>query len=294
MANPLLDALLADREGNSASGFSPMSAPTPAAGARMIDFATPLPEMTPDAATSEDTLAFPEEVDQTYTPLDAPEPAETSAEIAPAPRANPLLAALQADQAATQQAVAEATTPDDRLPVIRPELADALGVLDYRDPQEGQRRQQAAAVGEILNLPMFERVNLGAAPVNADGTVTIRRAQAVSPEAQAAADARMANIRTMAAGEMLVEESPKEVGTLQGIANAAQNAFDSARQALMATDGLDANDASEIARIEYNKAARRVAPGYAAYQQAEGWDAAKAFAKNPFEVTTNIITEGLA
>ena len=294
MANPLLDALLADREGNSASGFSPMSAPTPAAGARMIDFDTPLPEMTPDAATSEDTLAFPEEVDQTYTPLDAPEPVETSAEIAPAPRANPLLAALQAEQAATQQAVAEATTPDDRLPIISPDLADALGVLDYRDPQEGQRRQQAAAVGEILNLPMFERVNLGAAPVNADGTVTIRRAQAVSPEAQAAADARMANIRTMAAGEMLVEESPKEVGTLQGIANAAQNAFDSARQALMATDGLDANDASEIARIEYNKAARRVAPGYAAYQQAEGWDAAKAFAKNPFEVTTNIITEGLA
>jgi hypothetical protein len=62
----------------------------------------------------------------------------------------------------------------------------------------------------------------------------------------------------------------------------------------MATDGLDENDASQIARIEYNKAARRVAPGYAAYQQAEGWDAAKAFAKNPFEVTANIITEGLA
>lgn len=202
MANPLLDALLADREGNSASGFSPMSAPTPAAGARMIDFATPLPEMTPDAASSEDTLAFPEEVDQTYTPLDAPEPAETSAEIAPAPRANPLLAALQADQAATQQAVTEATTPDDRLPIIRPELADALGVLDYRDPQEGQRRQQAAAVGEILNLPMFERVNLGAAPVNPDGTVTIRRAQAVSPEAQAAADAQMEIIRRDAAAEM--------------------------------------------------------------------------------------------
>jgi hypothetical protein len=62
----------------------------------------------------------------------------------------------------------------------------------------------------------------------------------------------------------------------------------------MATDGLDENDASQIARIEYNKAARRVAPGYAAYQQAEGWDAVKAFAKNPFEVTANIITEGLA
>lgn len=214
MANPLLDALLADREGNSASGFSPMSAPTPAAGARMIDFATPLPEMTPDAATSEDTLALPEEVDQTYTPLDAPEPAETSAEIAPAPRANPLLAALQADQAATQQAVAEATTPDDRLPIIRPELADALGVLDYRDPQEGQRRQQAAAVGEILNLPMFERVNLGAAPVNADGTVTIRRAQAVSPEAQAAADEQMEIIR-LAAAKNLNPPTPSFLDKIQ-------------------------------------------------------------------------------
>ena len=214
MANPLLDALLADREGNSVSGFSPMSAPTPAAGARMIDFATPLPEMTPDAASSEDTLAFPEEVDQTYTPLDAPEPAETSAEIAPAPRANPLLAALQADQAATQQAVAEATTPDDRLPVIRPELADALGVLDYRDPQEGQRRQQAAAVSEILNLPMFERVNLGAAPVNADGTVTIRRAQAVSPEAQAAADQQMEIIR-LAAAKNLNPPTPSFIDKIQ-------------------------------------------------------------------------------
>jgi hypothetical protein len=130
--------------------------------------------------------------------------------------------------------------------------------------------------------------------VNTDGTVTIRRAQAVSPEANAAAAKQLENLRIMAAGEMLVEESPKEVGTLQGIANAAQNAFDSARQALMATDGLDENDASQIARIEYNKAARRVAPGYAAYQQAEGWDAVKAFAKNPFEVSANIITEGLA
>lgn len=299
MANPLLDALLADREGNSASGFSPMSAPMPAAGARIIDFNTPLPEMSPDAASSEDTLAFPEEVDQTYMPLDTPEPVEPANEMVAPSTANPLLAALQADQAlaaeaATQQAVAEATAPTENLPVLKSDLANALGVLDYRDPEEGARRQQAAAMGEILGLPEYEKVQLGAAPVNTDGTVTIRRAQAVSPEANAAAAAKLANMRTMAAGEMLVEESPKEVGTLQGIANAAQNAFDSARQALMATNGLDANDASEIARIEYNKAARRVAPGYAAYQQAEGWDAAKAFAKNPFEVTANIITEGLA
>ena len=210
------------------------------------------------------------------------------------PKGNPLLDVIQANEAATQQAVAEATTPSENLPVLKSDLANALGVLDYRDPEEGQRRQQAAAMGEILGLPEYEKVQLGAAPVNADGTVTIRRAQAVSPEANAAAAKQLANMQTMAAGEMLVEESPKEVGSLQGIANAAQNAFDSARQALMATDGLDENDASQIARIEYNKAARRVAPGYAAYQQAEGWDAAKAFAKNPFEVTANIITEGLA
>jgi hypothetical protein len=210
------------------------------------------------------------------------------------PKGNPLLDVIQANEAATQQAVAEATTPTENLPVLKSDLANALGVLDYRDPEEGQRRQQATAMGEILGLPEYEKVQLGAAPVNDDGTVTIRRAQAVSPEANAAAAKQLANMQTMAAGEMLVEESPKEVGTLQGIANAAQNAFDSARQALMATDGLDENDASQIARIEYNKAARRVAPGYAAYQQAEGWDAAKAFAKNPFEVTANIITEGLA
>ena len=91
---------------------------------------------------------------------------------------------------------------------------------------------------------------------------------APDPDVRSAAAERLANIQTMAAGEMLVDQSPKEVGTLKGIANAAQNAFDSARQALMATDGLDENDASQIARIEYNKAARRVAPGYAAYQQA--------------------------
>lgn len=207
MANPLLDALLADREGNSASGFSPMSAPMPAAGARIIDFNTPLPEMSPDAASSEDTLAFPEEVDQTYMPLDTPEPVEPANEMVAPSTANPLLAALQADQAlaaeaATQQAVAEATAPTENLPVLKSDLANALGVLDYRDPEEGARRQQAAAMGEILGLPEYEKVQLGAAPVNPDGTVTIRRAQAVSPEAQAAADAQMEIIRRDAAAEM--------------------------------------------------------------------------------------------
>ena len=294
MANPLLDALLADRSASDPAFPDPAAAPTPEAGARMIDFATALPEAEP---LSGDEITFPGEQAAALAPFEEVDSEmESPATPATLPR-NPLLDSLFADQqaqAATQQAVAEATTPDQNLPIATPELADALGVLDYRDPQEGARRSQAAALGEILGLPEYEKVQLGAAPVNADGTVTIRRAQAVSPEANAAAAKQLENLRIMAAGEMLVEESPKEVGTLQGIANAAQNAFDSTRQALMATDGLDENDASQIARIEYNKAARRVAPGYAAYQQAEGWDAAKAFAKNPFEVTANIITEGLA
>jgi hypothetical protein len=260
----------------------------------MIDFATALPEAEP---LSGDEITFPGEQAVALAPFEEVDSEmESPATPATLPR-NPLLDSLFADQqaqAATQQAVAEATTPNQNLPIATPELADALGVLDYRDPQEGARRSQAAALGEILGLPEYEKVQLGAAPVNDDGTVTIRRAQAVSPEANAAAAKQLENLRIMAAGEMLVEDSPKEVGTLQGIANAAQNAFDSARQALMATDGLDENDASQLARIEYNKAARRVAPGYAAYQQAEGWDAVKAFAKNPFEVSANIITEGLA
>ncbi len=294
MANPLLDALLADRSASDPAFPDPAAAPTPEAGARMIDFATALPEAEP---LSGDEITFPGEQAVALAPFEEVDSEmESPATPATLPR-NPLLDSLFADQqaqAATQQAVAEATTPNQNLPIATPELADALGVLDYRDPQEGARRSQAAALGEILGLPEYEKVQLGAAPVNDDGTVTIRRAQAVSPEANAAAAKQLENLRIMAAGEMLVEDSPKEVGTLQGIANAAQNAFDSARQALMATDGLDENDASQLARIEYNKAARRVAPGYAAYQQAEGWDAVKAFAKNPFEVSANIITEGLA
>jgi hypothetical protein len=299
--NPLLDIIRSS--GSSAR-----------AGALAIDQDTALPEQVEvpypqsDLVGALDSMDLTEDAPQDVAANEAPaEPAPLpkgnplmdiirgNAPAAPTlPKGNPLLDVIQANEAATQQAVAEATTPAENLPVLKSDLANALGVLDYRDPEEGQRRQQATAMGEILGLPEYEKVQLGAAPVNADGTVTIRRAQAVSPEANAAAAKQLANMQTMAAGEMLVEESPKEVGSLQGIANAAQNAFDSARQALMATDGLDENDASQIARIEYNKAARRVAPGYAAYQQAEGWDAAKAFAKNPFEVTANIITEGLA
>lgn len=189
-------------------GMDPSAAPTPRQGAQIIDFETPLPGMDPAAGA----VDMPPEQDQAMVPLQDEEPTQDYAtpRISSVEQEDTFNAALNfltrkygdPQQAATQQAVAEATTPDDRLPIIRPELADALGVLDYRDPEEGQRRQQAAAAGEILNLPMFERVNLGAAPVNADGTVTIRRAQAVSPEAQAAADEQMEIIRRDAAAEM--------------------------------------------------------------------------------------------
>ncbi len=189
-------------------GMDPSAAPTPRQGAQIIDFETPLPEMDPTVGA----VDMPPEQDQAMVPLQDEEPTQDYAppRISSVEQEDTFNAALNfltrkygdPQQPSTQQAVAEATTPDDRLPIIRPELADALGVLDYRDPQEGQRRQQAAAVGEILNLPMFERVNLGAAPVNPDGTVTIRRAQAVSPEAQAAADAQMEIIRRDAAAEM--------------------------------------------------------------------------------------------
>jgi hypothetical protein len=210
MANPLLDALLADRDARDPAYPDPAAAPTPEAGARMIDFATPLPEATP---LSGDAITFPDEQEAALTPIEEVD-SQIEAPVASGrlPR-NPLLDSLLADQqaqAATQQAVAEATTPDQNLPVLKPELADALGVLDYRDPQEGARRSQAAALGEILGLPEYEKVQLGAAPVNDDGTVTIRRAQAVSPEAQAAAAKQMAAIRAEAAADLAPPSRPEE------------------------------------------------------------------------------------
>jgi hypothetical protein len=92
----------------------------------------------------------------------------------------------------------------------------------------------------------------------------------------------------------LDEEPEEEVGTLQGIANTAQNALDSSQQALLAVGGVDEDQAKKISELEYAKQARKAAPGYAEYQKAEGWDAVGAFLKNPVEVTTNIIGEGLA
>jgi hypothetical protein len=208
MANPLLDALLADRYASDPAFPDPITAPTPEAGARMIDFATPLPEAAP---LSGDKITFPNDeetslpsIEEVNRQLESPSYSE--------PSQNPILESLFADQQAqaTQQAVTEATTPDENLPVLKPDLADALGVLDYRDPQEGARRAQAAALGEILGLPEYEKVQLGAAPVNDDGTVTIRRAQAVSPEAQAAADQQMAAIQAQAAADLAPPSRPVE------------------------------------------------------------------------------------
>lgn len=90
------------------------------------------------------------------------------------------------------------------------------------------------------------------------------------------------------------EKKKQEIGTFEGISNAAKNAFDSSRQAMDVIGGVSPEEAQNIAKIEFNKKSRKLAPGYDEYQKAEGWDAVFAFAKNPIEVTSNIIAEGLA
>ena len=213
--NPLLDIIRSS--GSSAR-----------AGALAIDQDTALPEQVEVPYPQSDLVGDLDSMDLTGdTPQDvaASEPPAEPAPMpkgnplmdiirgnAPAaptlPKGNPLLAIIQANEsAATQQAVAEATTPTENLPVLKSDLANALGVLDYRDPEEGQRRQQAAAMGEILGLPEYEKVQLGAAPVNTDGTVTIRRAQAVSPEANAAAAAKLQADQAAAASLYKAEQS---------------------------------------------------------------------------------------
>jgi hypothetical protein len=197
-------------------GMDPSAASTPRQGAQMIDFETPLPDWQPSAGA----VDMPPEQDQAMVPLQDEEPAQDYApqRVSRVEQGDTFNAALDfltrkygdPQQAATQQAVAEATTPTENLPVLKSDLANALGVLDYRDPQEGARRSQAAALGEILGLPEYEKVQLGAAPVNADGTVTIRRAQAVSPEAQAAADQQMALIQAQAAADLAPPSRPVE------------------------------------------------------------------------------------
>jgi len=89
-------------------------------------------------------------------------------------------------------------------------------------------------------------------------------------------------------------KAEQEIGTLEGIANAARNAFDSSRQALDIVGDVTPEEAKNIAKIEFEKQSRKVAPGYDEYQKAEGFDAVLAFAKNPIEVTSNIVAEGLA
>jgi hypothetical protein len=85
-----------------------------------------------------------------------------------------------------------------------------------------------------------------------------------------------------------------EIGQIQGIANAAMNAFDASRQSMAVAGGVSPEEAEEISRLEYQKEARKVAPAYQEYLDAGGMDAVKAFAKNPLEISTNIIAEGLA
>ena len=93
---------------------------------------------------------------------------------------------------------------------------------------------------------------------------------------------------------LVAPKAEQEVGTLEGIANAARNAFDSSRQALDIVGDVTPEEAKNIAKIEFDKQSRKIAPGYDEYQKAEGFDAVLAFAKNPIEVTSNIVAEGLA
>lgn len=93
---------------------------------------------------------------------------------------------------------------------------------------------------------------------------------------------------------LVAQKAEQEIGTLEGIANAARNAFDSSRQALDIVGDVTPEEAKNIAKIEFDKQSRKVAPGYDEYQKAEGFDAVLAFAKNPIEVTSNIVAEGLA
>jgi hypothetical protein len=93
-----------------------------------------------------------------------------------------------------------------------------------------------------------------------------------------------------------IEKPPvvESIGQLQGITNAAMNAFDASRQSMAVAGGVSPEEAEEISRLEYQKEARKVAPAYQEYLDAGGMDAVKAFAKNPLEISTNIIAEGLA
>lgn len=93
---------------------------------------------------------------------------------------------------------------------------------------------------------------------------------------------------------LVAPKAEQEIGTLEGIANAARNAFDSSRQALDIVGEVTPEEAQNIAKIEFNKQSRKLAPGYDEYQKASGFDAVLAFAKNPIEVTSNIVAEGLA
>ena len=49
------------------------------------------------------------------------------------------------------------------------------------------------------------------------------------------------------------EKEKQEIGTIEGITNAAKNAFDSSRQAMDVVGGVTPEEAQNIAKIEFNK-----------------------------------------
>ena len=57
------------------------------------------------------------------------------------------------------------------------------------------------------------------------------------------------------------EKEKQEIGTIEGITNAAKNAFDSSRQAMDVVGGVSPEEAQNIAKIEFDKKSRKLAPG---------------------------------
>lgn len=123
-------------------------------------------------------------------------------------RVNPLVDALEAQRRSEVAAArAEAAAPRETLPVLNPALADALGVMDYRDVEEGARRRKANVVADLLNVP-----GLSAGPVNNDGTVTVRRAHALDPVIEAAGADEAKRLMTAATKERYVPGRLAEAG----------------------------------------------------------------------------------
>lgn len=82
--------------------------------------------------------------------------------------------------------------------------------------------------------------------------------------------------------------------TLGGIANVAANAFDRSRQALNVIGGIGETDAGDIADAERRIQSRPLSVAFQDWNRLEGSEAAKAFLRDPVEITSSIIASGFA